>query len=164
MKKVAVIMGSDSDLPVVKKATDILAEFSVPFEVRVLSAHRTPVEAAEFARSARELGFGVMICAAGMAAHLAGAFAANCSLPIIGIPVKSKYLDGVDALLSTVQMPTGMPVATVAIDGAANAALLSIQMLAIADEDLSRKYDEYRKKATAKVLEKDIAIQKEFAN
>lgn len=164
MKKVAVIMGSDSDLPVVKKATDILAEFSVPFEVRVLSAHRTPVEAAEFARSARSNGFGVMICAAGMAAHLAGAFAANCSLPIIGIPVKSKYLDGVDALLSTVQMPTGMPVATVAIDGAANAALLSIQMLAIADEDLSRKYDEYRKKATAKVLEKDIEIQKEFAN
>ena len=157
-------MGSDSDLPVVKKATDILAEFSVPFEVRVLSAHRTPVEAAEFARSARSNGFGVMICAAGMAAHLAGAFAANCSLPIIGIPVKSKYLDGVDALLSTVQMPTGMPVATVAIDGAANAALLSIQMLAIADEDLSRKYDEYRKKATAKVLEKDIEIQKEFAN
>ena len=164
MKKVAVIMGSDSDLPVVKKATDILAEFSVPFEVRVLSAHRTPVEAAEFARSARSNGFGVMICAAGMAAHLAGAFTANCSLPIIGIPVKSKYLDGVDALLSTVQMPTGMPVATVAIDGAANAALLSIQMLAIADEDLSRKYDEYRKKATAKVLEKDIEIQKEFAN
>ncbi len=164
MKKVAVIMGSDSDLPVVKKATDILAEFGVPFEVRVLSAHRTPVEAAEFARSARSNGFGVMICAAGMAAHLAGAFAANCSLPIIGIPVKSKYLDGVDALLSTVQMPTGMPVATVAIDGAANAALLSIQMLAIADEELSKKYDEYRAKATAKVLEKDAAIQNEFAN
>ena len=163
MKKVAVIMGSDSDLPVVKKATDILSEFGVPFEVRVLSAHRTPVEAAEFARSAKDNGFGVMICAAGMAAHLAGAFAANCSLPIIGIPVKSKYLDGVDALLSTVQMPTGMPVATVAIDGAANAALLSIQMLAIADEELSKKYDEYRAKATAKVLEKDAAIQKEFA-
>ena len=164
MKKVAVIMGSDSDLPVVKKATDILAEFGVPFEVRVLSAHRTPLEAAEFARSARNSGFGVIICAAGMAAHLAGAFAANCSLPIIGIPVKSKYLDGVDALLSTVQMPTGMPVATVAIDGAANAALLSIQMLAIADEDLSEKYDEYRAKATAKVLEKDALIRAEFAN
>ncbi|MBR3971438.1 MAG: 5-(carboxyamino)imidazole ribonucleotide mutase [Ruminococcus sp.] len=164
MKKVAVIMGSDSDLPVIKKATDILSEFGVPFEVRVLSAHRTPVEAAEFARSAKESGFGVMICAAGMAAHLAGAFAANCSLPIIGIPVKSKYLDGVDALLSTVQMPTGMPVATVAIDGAANAALLSIQMLAIADEELSAKYDEYRAKATQKVLEKDAAVRAEFAN
>ena len=164
MKKVAVVMGSDSDLPVVRKATDVLAQFGVPFEVRVLSAHRTPLEAAEFAHSARENGFGVMICAAGMAAHLAGAFAANCSLPIIGIPVKSKYLDGVDALLSTVQMPTGMPVATVAIDGAANAALLSIQMLAIADEELSAKYDDYRRKATEKVLEKDAAIQKEFAN
>lgn len=163
MKKVAVIMGSDSDLPVVRKATDILTQFGVPFEVRVLSAHRTPVEAAEFAKSARERGFGVIICAAGMAAHLAGAFAANCSLPIIGIPVKSKYLDGVDALLSTVQMPTGMPVATVAIDGAANAALLSIQMLAISDEDLRVKYDEYRAKATAAVLEKDKAVQSEFA-
>ncbi len=162
MKKVAVVMGSDSDLPVVKKATDILSEFGVPFEVRVLSAHRTPVEAAEFARSARESGFGVIICAAGMAAHLAGAFAANCSLPIIGIPVKSKYLDGVDALLSTVQMPTGMPVATVAIDGAANAALLSVQMLAISDDELRIKYDEYRAKATQKVLEKDRAIRSEF--
>ena len=162
MKKVAVIMGSDSDLPVVSKATDILKEFSVPFEVRVLSAHRTPLEASEFAKSARENGFGVIICAAGMAAHLAGAFAANCSLPVIGIPVKSKYLDGVDALLSTVQMPTGMPVATVAIDGAANAALLSIQMLAISDDELRVKYDEYRAQATAKVLEKDRAIQNEF--
>ncbi|MBQ7999965.1 MAG: 5-(carboxyamino)imidazole ribonucleotide mutase [Ruminococcus sp.] len=162
MKKVAVIMGSDSDLPVVRKATDILSEFGVPFEVRVLSAHRTPVEAADFARSARESGFGVIICAAGMAAHLAGAFAANCSLPVIGIPVKSKYLDGVDALLSTVQMPTGMPVATVAIDGAANAALLSIQMLALSDETLRVKYDEYRAQATAKVLEKDRAIRSEF--
>ena len=164
MKKVAVIMGSDSDLPVVKKATDILKEFDVPFEVRVLSAHRTPVEAAEFARTAKESGFGVMICAAGMAAHLAGAFAANCSLPIIGIPVAAKYLDGVDALLATVQMPTGMPVATVAIDGAANAALLSVQMLAIADEELAKKYDEYRLKATQKVLEKDAAVRAEFAN
>ena len=164
MKKVAVIMGSDSDLPVVRKATDILKQFGVPFEVRVLSAHRTPVEAAEFARSARDNGFGVIICAAGMAAHLAGAFAANCSLPVIGIPVKSKYLDGVDALLSTVQMPTGMPVATVAIDGAGNAALLAIQMLAISDDELRVKYDEYRAKATATVLEKDRAIQSEFAN
>ena len=164
MKKVAVIMGSDSDLPVVRKATDILKQFGVPFEVRVLSAHRTPVEAAEFARSARDNGFGVIICAAGMAAHLAGAFAANCSLPVIGIPVKSKYLDGVDALLSTVQMPTGMPVATVAIDGAGNAALLAIQMLAISDDELRVKYDEYRAKATATVLEKDRAIQSEFAD
>lgn len=162
MKKVAVVMGSDSDLPVVRKATDILAQFGVPFEVRVLSAHRTPLEASEFARSARDNGFGVIICAAGMAAHLAGAFAANCSLPIIGIPVKSKYLDGVDALLSTVQMPTGMPVATVAIDGAANAALLSIQMLAISDDELRVKYDEYRAQATQKVLEKDRAVQSEF--
>ena len=162
--KVAVIMGSDSDLPVVRKATDILKQFGVPFEVRVLSAHRTPVEAAEFARSARDNGFGVIICAAGMAAHLAGAFAANCSLPVIGIPVKSKYLDGVDALLSTVQMPTGMPVATVAIDGAGNAALLAIQMLAISDDELRVKYDEYRAKATATVLEKDRAIQSEFAD
>ncbi len=162
MKKVAVVMGSDSDLAVVRKATDILAQFGVPFEVRVLSAHRTPVEASEFARSARDNGFGVIICAAGMAAHLAGAFAANSSLPVIGIPVKSKYLDGVDALLSTVQMPTGMPVATVAIDGAANAALLSIQMLAISDDELRVKYDEYRAQATAKVLEKDRAIQSEF--
>lgn len=162
MKKVAVIMGSDSDLPVVRKATDILSEFGVPFEVRVLSAHRTPLEAAEFARSARDNGFGVIIAAAGMAAHLAGAFAANTTLPVIGIPIKSKYLDGVDALLSTVQMPTGMPVATVAIDGAANAALLSIQMLAICDEELQKKYDAYRAEATAKVLDKDRALQSEF--
>ena len=164
MKKVAVVMGSDSDLPVVSKATDILKQFGVPFEVRVLSAHRTPVEAAEFARSARDCGFGVIICAAGMAAHLAGAFAANTSLPVIGIPVKSKYLDGVDALLATVQMPTGMPVATVAIDGAANAALLSIQMMAIYDDELQKKYDAYRAEATAKVLEKDKAVQAQFAN
>ncbi len=162
MKKVAVIMGSDSDLPVVKKATDILTQFGVPFEVRVLSAHRTPVEAAQFAASARDNGFGVIICAAGMAAHLAGAFAANCTLPVIGIPVKSKYLDGVDALLSTVQMPTGMPVATVAIDGAANAALLSIQILAVYDDELREKYDAYRAEATRKVLEKDRAIRSEF--
>ncbi len=162
MKKVAVIMGSDSDLPVVKKATDILTEFGVPFEVRVLSAHRTPTEAAQFATSARDNGFGVIICAAGMAAHLAGAFAANCTLPVIGIPVKSKYLDGVDALLSTVQMPTGMPVATVAIDGAANAALLSVQILAVYDDELREKYDVYRAQATQKVLEKDRSLQSEF--
>ena len=163
MRKVAVIMGSDSDLPVVQKAVDILKEFEVPFEVRVLSAHRTPLEASEFAKGARDAGFGVIICAAGMAAHLAGAFAANTSLPVIGIPVKSKYLDGVDALLSTVQMPTGMPVATVAIDGAANAALLSIQMLAIYDDELRVKYDAYRAKATAKVLEKDETVRAQFS-
>ncbi|MBQ9742560.1 MAG: 5-(carboxyamino)imidazole ribonucleotide mutase [Ruminococcus sp.] len=162
MKKVAVVMGSDSDLPVVKKATDVLEEFGVPFEVRVLSAHRTPLEAQEFARSARDNGFGVIIAAAGMAAHLAGAFAANTTLPVIGIPIKAKYLDGVDALLSTVQMPTGMPVATVAIDGAANAALLSIQMLAIYDDELRQKYDAYRAEATSKVLEKDRTIKAQF--
>ena len=162
MKKVAVVMGSDSDLPVVSKAVDVLKEFGVPFEVRVLSAHRTPVEASEFAKGARDAGFGVIICAAGMAAHLAGAFAANTSLPVIGIPIKAKYLDGVDALLATVQMPTGMPVATVAIDGAANAALLSVQMLAISDDELRAKYDAYRAEATAKVLEKDRAVQSEF--
>ena len=155
-------MGSDSDLPVVKKATDVLEEFGVPFEVRVLSAHRTPLEAQEFARSARDNGFGVIIAAAGMAAHLAGAFAANTTLPVIGIPIKAKYLDGVDALLSTVQMPTGMPVATVAIDGAANAALLSIQMLAIYDDELRQKYDAYRAEATSKVLEKDRTIKAQF--
>ena len=163
MKKVAVVMGSDSDLPVVTKAVDVLKEFGVPFEVRVLSAHRTPVEASEFAKGARDAGFGVIICAAGMAAHLAGAFAANTSLPVIGIPIKAKYLDGVDALLATVQMPTGMPVATVAIDGAANAALLSIQMLSISDDELRAKYDEYRAKATARVLEKDEAVRAQFS-
>lgn len=162
MKKVAVVMGSDSDLPVVRKATDVLKEFGVPFEVRVLSAHRTPVEAQEFARGARDNGFGVIIAAAGMAAHLAGAFAAHSTLPVIGIPIKAKYLDGVDALLSTVQMPTGMPVATVAIDGAANAALLSIQILAVYDEELRAKLDAYRAEGTQKVLDKDRALKEEF--
>ena len=162
MKKVAVIMGSDSDLPVVRKAADILKEFGVPYEVRVLSAHRTPVEAAEFARTARDNGFGVMICAAGMAAHLAGAFAANCSLPIIGIPVKAKYLDGMDALLSTVQMPTGIPVATVAINGAANAAILAIQILAVEDKALAEKLDAQRKDAAETVLAKNKAIEEKY--
>ena len=156
-------MGSASDLPVVQKAIDTLEEFGVPYEVHIYSAHRTPVQARDFAINARKNDFGAIIAAAGKAAHLAGAFAANCSLPIIGIPVKSKYLDGVDALLSTVQMPTGMPVATVAIDGAANAALLSIQMLALSDENLRIKYDEFRAENTKKVLEKDAAISKEFA-
>ena len=155
-------MGSDSDLPVVEKAINTLAEYGVPYEVHVFSAHRTPVEAKEFASSARENGFGVMIAAAGMAAHLAGAIAANTTLPVIGIPVKSKYLDGIDALLSTVQMPTGMPVATVAIDGAANAALLSVQMLAIEDAVLADKLNAARKAGAAKVLAKNAEIEAKY--
>ena len=162
MKKVAVIMGSDSDLPVVEKAINTLAEYGVPYEVHVFSAHRTPEEARAFASSARENGFGVMIAAAGMAAHLAGAIAANTTLPVIGIPVKSKYLDGIDALLSTVQMPTGIPVATVAIDGAANAALLSIQMLAIEDAALAQKLNEARRQGSAKVLAKNAEIEAKY--
>lgn len=162
MKKVAIIMGSDSDLPVVEKAINTLAEYGVPYEVHVFSAHRTPVEAKEFASSARENGFGVMIAAAGMAAHLAGAIAANTTLPVIGIPVKSKYLDGIDALLSTVQMPTGMPVATVAIDGAANAALLSVQMLAIEDAALADKLNAARRAGAAKVLAKNAEIEAKY--
>lgn len=162
MKKVAIIMGSDSDLPVVEKAIGKLQEFGVPFEVHVFSAHRTPDEARDFARGARENGFGVILCAAGMAAHLAGAFAANTTLPVIGIPVSGKKLDGVDALLSTVMMPTGMPVATVAIDGAANAALLSVQILAVTDETLAGKLDAARAADRAKVLEKDAAIAAKY--
>ena len=164
MKKVAVIMGSDSDLPIVEKAVNILKEFGVEHEVHVFSAHRTPDEASAFARSAEENGFGVIIAAAGMAAHLAGAFAANTILPVIGIPVKSQTLDGIDALLSTVQMPTGMPVATVAINGAANAALLAVQILALYDENLRNKYGEYRKAGYNKVLEKNSLIEKQFNN
>ena len=162
MKKVAVIMGSASDLGVVEKAVNTLTEFEVPCEVHVYSAHRTPAEAREFALTARENGFGVIICAAGMAAHLAGAFAANTTLPVIGIPVKSKYLDGIDALLSTVQMPSGIPVATVAIDGAANAALLAIQMLTIEDKTLAGKLDAARKAASEGVLLKDREIAAQF--
>lgn len=162
MKKVAIIMGSDSDLPVVEKAINTLAEYGVPYEVHVFSAHRTPVQAKEFASSARENGFGVMIAAAGMAAHLAGAIAANTTLPVIGIPVKSKYLDGIDALLSTVQMPTGIPVATVAIDGAANAALLSIQMLAIEDASLAEKLNAARKAGEEKVLAKNAEVEAKY--
>ena len=163
MKKVAIIMGSDSDLPVVEKAIDVLKQFEVPFTVRVLSAHRTPAEAKKFAESARSKGYGVVIAAAGKAAHLAGAFAANTTLPVIGIPVKSSTLDGLDALLSTVQMPTGMPVATVAIDGAANAALLAIQILAVSDRSLAAKLTEKRKADTAKVLQKDAEISAKYA-
>lgn len=160
MKKVGIVMGSDSDLPIVKKATDMLASFGVPFEVHVYSAHRTPVEARDFALNARNNGFGVIIAAAGMAAHLAGAIAANTTLPVIGIPCKSTNLDGLDALLSTVQMPTGIPVATVAINGAGNAALLAIQILAVEDASLQAKLDDKRVKDAQKVLEKDAEIAK----
>lgn len=162
MKKVGVIMGSDSDLPVVEKAIDKLKEFGVPYEVHVYSAHRTPEQAGEFSRTAQEKGFGALIAAAGKAAHLAGAVAANTVLPVIGIPVKSSTLDGLDALLSTVQMPTGIPVATVAIDGAANAALLAIQILAVSDEALAEKLRQSRTAESQKVLEKNAAIEAKF--
>ena len=162
MKKIGVIMGSDSDLPVVEKAVNTLKEYGVPYEVHVYSAHRTPTEAADFAMNARKNGFGAIIAAAGMAAHLAGALAARTTLPIVGIPVKSKNLDGIDALYSTVQMPSGMPVATVAIDGAVNAALLCIEMLAITDETLAAKLDEARAKGQAKVLAANKAVEEKF--
>ena len=162
MKKIAVILGSDSDLPIVEKGIDILKSFSVPFEVHIYSAHRTPVEAAEFTKSARENGFGAIIAAAGMAAHLAGAIAANTTLPVIGIPIESGKLGGVDALLSTVQMPTGIPVATVAVNGAANAALLAIEMLAIEDGELAEKLNQKRKNDTLKVLEKNKLVEEKF--
>ena len=162
MKKIGIIMGSDSDLPVVEKAVDMLKEFGVPYEVHVFSAHRTPVEAAEFSKNARNNGFGAIIAAAGMAAHLAGAVAANTTLPVIGIPVKSTTLDGIDALLSTVQMPTGIPVATVAINGAANAALICIQILAVEDASLAEKLDAKRKADAKKVLEKNKAVEEKF--
>ena len=158
MRKIAVIMGSDSDLPVVTKAVDTLKALEIPYEVHIYSAHRTPVQARDFALSARENGFGAIICAAGMAAHLAGAIAANTTLPVVGIPMKSSVLDGVDALLSTVQMPSGIPVATVAINGAVNAALLCAQILAVEDEALAKKLDEKRNNDAAKVLAKDAAL------
>lgn len=162
MKKVAIIMGSDSDLPVLKPAVKMLAELEIPFDVRVMSAHRTPAEAADFARNARAEGYGVIIAAAGKAAHLAGALAAQTILPVIGVPVKSSTLDGLDALLSTVQMPTGIPVATVAIDGAANAALLAIQILAVSDEGLSAKLKAARAAEANKVLEKNAGVEAEY--
>ena len=158
MKKIGIIMGSDSDLPIVKKAVDVLKSLEIPYEVHIYSAHRTPVEARDFALNARESGFGVLIAAAGMAAHLAGAIAANTTLPVIGIPCQSSVLDGMDALLSTVQMPSGIPVATVAINGAVNAALLCAQILAVSDADLAAKLDAKRASDAAKVLEKDAAI------
>ena len=158
MKKIAVIMGSDSDLPVVKKAVRVLEEFNAPYEVHIFSAHRTPDEAANFSRNARENGFGAIIAAAGMAAHLAGAIAANTTLPVVGIPIASGGLGGIDALFSTVQMPTGIPVATVAVNGAANAAFLCLQMLAISDDELAKKILEKRKSDSKAVLEKDKAV------
>jgi 5-(carboxyamino)imidazole ribonucleotide mutase len=163
MKKVAIIMGSDSDLKVMQGAVDVLKQMEVPFTVRILSAHRTPEAARDFAMNAKNDGYGVMICGAGKAAHLAGAFAANTTLPVIGVPIKSSTLDGLDALLSTVQMPAGMPVATVAIDGAANAALLAVQMIALSDDALAQKLDDYRKAQTEKVLRKDAEVQAQFA-
>ena len=164
MKKVAIIMGSDSDLPVVEKAINMLKDFDVPYTVHVLSAHRTPAEAHDLAVNARENGYGALICAAGMAAHLAGAIAANTTLPVIGIPVKSTSLDGMDALLSTVQMPTGIPVATVAINGAGNAALLAIQILAVEDKALAEKLDTQRKSGAEKVLAKNKEIAAKYNN
>lgn len=164
MKKVAVIMGSDSDLPVVSKAIDTLKEFGVPTEVHVYSAHRTPVQAAEFTKTARENDFGVIIAAAGKAAHLAGAIAANTTLPVIGIPVKSSTMDGLDSLLSTVQMPSGIPVATVAIDGAKNAALIAIQILAVSDSELADKLNADRAAAAEAVLKKDAALAEKYAD
>ena len=162
MGKVAVVMGSASDLPVAEKAVAVLQEYEVPVEVRVLSAHRCPDEAREFAASARESGFSCLIAAAGMAAHLAGALAANCTLPVIGIPCGGGAFSGMDALLATVQMPSGIPVATVAIDGAKNAALLAIQILAVSDPELARQLDEARAGEKAAVLEADAELQARF--
>ena len=158
MKIVGIIMGSDSDLPIVQKAVDMLKSLEIPYEVHIYSAHRTPVEARDFAVNARVNGFGALICAAGMAAHLAGAIAANTTLPVVGIPCKGGMMDGLDALLATVQMPTGIPVATVAINGAANAALLCAQIIAVEDQELAAKLDAKRKADAAKVLEKDRTI------
>ena len=160
MKKVAIIMGSDSDLPVAQKAADTLKSFGVPYEMHVYSAHRTPEQARDFSQNARKNGFGAIIAAAGMAAHLAGALAANTTLPVIGIPMKSStFANGLDALLSTVQMPSGIPVATVAVDGAVNAALLAIQILAVTDDDLAKKLEDKRKADAEKVLSKDAILQ-----
>lgn len=162
MKKVGIVMGSDSDLPILRKTMDTLSELGIPYECHIFSAHRTPEEARDFALSARKNGFGAMIAAAGMAAHLAGAIAANTTLPVIGIPCKSTHLDGMDALLSTVQMPPGIPVATVAINGGVNAALLAAQILAVEDASLAEHLDAKRKSDAKKVLEKDAALQAEL--
>ena len=163
MKKVGIVMGSDSDLPVVKKAADMLKTLEIPFEAHIFSAHRTPGEAAAFAAGARENGFGVIIAVAGMAAHLAGAIAARTTLPVIGIPCKSANFDGLDALLSTVQMPSGIPVATVAVDGGTNAALLAAQILAVSDAELAGRLEAKRKKDAAAVLEKDSQVARKWS-
>ena len=162
-KKVAVIMGSDSDWPTVKAACTQLKELDIPFEAHILSAHRTPAAAAEFAKAARANGFGAIICAAGMAAHLAGAFAANTTLPVIGIPMKGGAMDGLDALLATVQMPSGIPVATVALNGAKNAAVLAVQILAVSDDALAAKLDAAREKMADQIAEKEAKLQAELA-
>ncbi len=162
MKKIGIVMGSKSDLPVVQKTVDTLRELEIPFEAHIFSAHRTPAEAAEFARGARENGFGVLIAAAGMAAHLAGALAANTTLPVIGIPCKGPVFDGMDALLSTVQMPSGIPVAAVAVNGGVNAALLAAQVLAVTDGDLARRLQEKRVKGAAAVRAQDEELQNEI--
>ena len=162
MKKIAIIMGSDSDLKVVEKAIDTLKDFQASFEVHIYSAHRTPAELQQFVNSARDNGFGVIIAAAGMAAHLAGAVAAATTLPVIGIPIKAKCFEGMDALLSTVMMPPGIPVATVGVDGAKNAALLALEMLAIDDEELALKLNQNREDTAKGVIEKDEKIQKKY--
>ena len=162
IRKVAVIMGSDSDWPVVKGACAQLKALDIPFEAHILSAHRTPAEAADFAKNARANGFGVILCAAGMAAHLAGAFAANTTLPVIGIPMKGGAMDGLDALLSTVQMPSGIPVATVALNGAKNAAVLAAQILAVEDGELAARLDQARTAMTAQIAEKEAKLQAEL--
>ncbi len=162
MKKVGIIMGSDSDLPIVEKAMETLSSLDIPYEVHVYSAHRTPDEAAEFAEKARENGFGAIIAAAGMAAHLAGAIAARTTLPVVGIPCKSNTLDGVDALLSTVQMPSGIPVATVAINGAVNAALLCAEIFAVSDAALAEKLDALRREGAEKTAAKNKAVEEKY--
>ena len=164
MKKVGIIMGSDSDLPIVKKAVDMLKVLEIPFEVHIYSAHRTPAEARDFAVNARANGFGVLIAAAGMAAHLAGAFAANTTLPVVGIPMKGGAMDGLDALLATVQMPSGFPVATVALNGAKNAAYLAVEMLAVSDDELARRLEQFRADTAAAIAKKDAAIRAEAAD
>ena len=164
MKKVGIVMGSDSDLPILEKSIDILKSFGIPYEVHVYSAHRTPKEAIDFAAGAEENGFGVLIAAAGMAAHLAGVIAANTTLPVIGIPCKSQCFDGMDALLSTVQMPSGIPVATVAVNGGANAALLAAEILAVSDPSVSEKLKAKRAADTKTVLEKNATVSQKFAN
>ena len=163
MKKVAVIMGSDSDWPQVKAACEELKALGVPFEAHIMSAHRTPAAAAAFAKGAREAGFGAVICAAGMAAHLAGAMAANTTLPVIGIPMKGGAMDGLDALLATVQMPSGIPVATVALNGAKNAAVLAAQILAVEDDSLAEKLDAERARMAEQIAEKEAKLQAELA-